>query len=99
MAASNRGTGYWVESSDGSTEYWVVLDPRGYRGDRCTCPDYERRGGPRKHAIAVRLLQKCEAVEQGPAPPPIPFPVERYDLATRFELTPLGLAALDLPPG
>jgi hypothetical protein len=59
MAASNRGTGYWVEAADGSTEYWVVLDPRGYRGDRCSCPDFRNRGGPCKHAIAVRLLQKC----------------------------------------
>src|SRR5687768_7221905 len=59
-AVSGQAGAYWVQASDGSREYWVTLDPRGYRGDRCTCKDYESRGGPCKHAMAVRLLQACE---------------------------------------
>ncbi|HLH24395.1 MAG TPA: SWIM zinc finger family protein [Chloroflexota bacterium] len=105
MAPENVGHAYWVESQDGSCEYWVCLSERGYRGDRCTCPDYQQRGGPCKHAIAVRLLQKCEAVERerGPEPPPTPiaFPQRVYADDDRVTLTPAGrayLAALDAAP-
>jgi hypothetical protein len=95
VAPENRGTGYWVEASDGSKEYWVTLDPRGYRGDRCSCPDYLNRGGPCKHAIAVRLLQACEARERGPEPPPLAFPARTLtdDAPIPFVLTAKGLAA------
>ena len=95
VAAENQGTCYWVEASDGSREYWVVLDPRGYRGDRCSCPDYRQRGGPCKHAMAARLLQKCLQVERGPEPPPTPFPARTLtdDQPIPFVLTARGHAA------
>jgi hypothetical protein len=100
MAAENQGTCYWVEASDGAREYWVTLDPRGYRGDRCTCPDATQRGNPCKHSIAVRLLQKCETGGRGPEPPPIPFPARTLtdDEPIPFELTEKALAALDAAP-
>ena len=71
---------------------------RGYRGDRCTCPDYQGRDGPCKHAIAARLLEACERAEwrrQAPQPAPsnvVAFPTRRYPDAARFELTPQGEA-------
>ncbi len=95
MAPEKRGTCHWVGASDGSREYWVTLDERGYRGDRCTCPDYRQRGGPCKHAVAVRLLQACERRERGPEPPPIPFPTRHYADTDRFVITPAGDAYLD----
>ena len=90
-----QGGGWWVESEGGKGEYWVYLSERGYRADRCTCPDYKERGGPCKHAIAVRLLQACERAEaHHAAPAPIPFPTPTYTDADRFELTAKGEAAL-----
>src|SRR5437764_37768 len=62
-ATSGAPGAYWVQSESCDREYWVVLDSRGYRGDTCTCKDYVKRGGPCKHAIAVRLLQACERAE------------------------------------
>ena len=103
MAASNRGVGYWVEASDGSREYWVTLDARGYHGDRCTCPDAQCRGNPCKHSIAVRLLQACERAEQRAQATPanvIPFPTPTLDpdAPIPFELTDKALAALEAAP-
>ncbi len=93
MAPENQGICYWVEASDGSREYWVTLSERGYRGDRCTCPDYANRGGPCKRAIAVRLLERCLQVERGSEASPTPatggLP---EDAPIPFELTALGLA-------
>jgi hypothetical protein len=95
LARENQGTAYWVEASDGSKEYWVTIDPRGYRGDRCTCPDATQRGNPCKHSIAVRLLLACE--RRGDPPPPIAFPARTVadDQPIPYELTPKALAALD----
>src|SRR5262245_33568350 len=68
--------GWWVGSeSDPRTEYYVCLDRHGRH--LCTCPDYRERGGPCKHALAVRLLVACEAREEAPAP--IPFPTATLD--------------------
>ena len=95
VAPANAGIGYWVESSRHDKEYWVTLDPRGYRGDRCTCPDYVQRGGPCRHAIAVRLLQACERAEAKRQTAPsnvVAFPTRHYSDAARFELTPEGEA-------
>ena len=92
MAPENQGTAYWVEASDGSREYWVTLAPRGYQGDRCNCPDYLGRGGPCKHAIAVRLLQTCERAAARRAGL-TPLPMRAYSDDDRFELTAKGLAA------
>ena len=73
----------------------MYLSERGYRADRCTCPDYKERGGPCKHAIAVRLLQACERAESHRLDPkPIPFPQRAYSDADRFELTVKGEACL-----
>ena len=109
MAPENKGVGYWVEASDGSREYWVTLDPRGYRGDRCSCPDYRQRGGPCKHAIAVRLLQACQRRERTVRPAereygacqnvvPFPAPTLDPDAPIPYELTDKALAALDAAP-
>jgi len=54
--------GWWVESEcEAHKWYWVLpVDGR----DTCSCPDYQQRGGPCKHALAVRVLQACEAQDQ-----------------------------------
>jgi len=89
---------YWVQSEcDPSREYWVCPLPE-FGLWRCTCKDFQQRGGPCKHALAVQLLQECEQRER--ADNVIPFPAERYGDADRFELTPLGEASLSaLEPG
>jgi len=61
----------------------------------CLCEDYKQRGGPCKHALAVRLLHACEDREA--AREPIAFPARAYSDEDRFELTPQGLAALEQP--
>ena len=59
------------------------------------CKDYEQRGGPCKHALAVRLLQACEQAEaEHQAAEPIPFRPRAYADSDRFELTPKGEAYL-----
>ncbi len=99
MAPANRGTCYWVEASDGRSEYWVCQDARGnYRFDACTCPDYQQRGGPCKHAIAVRLLQACERAEARRAPVPLPALTLDPDAPIPFVLTRLAEEALDPEP-
>ena len=90
-------TGWWVPSEhDPDKEYFVVLV--GVANWTCTCPDYKQRGGPCKHALAVQLLQACECRELGTNLTALP---ERsYSDDDRFELTPLGEAALaaEMPP-
>jgi len=89
--------GWWVESEcEAHKWYWVL--PVGGR-DTCSCPDFQQRGGPCKHALAVRVFQACEAQDQT-APcggqdadildldPDAPIP---------YVLTPQGEAALALP--
>jgi hypothetical protein len=86
---------YWVQSEcDPSREYWVCPLPQ-FNVWRCTCKDFEQRGGPCKHALAVQLLQDCERREAARSNLLL-FPVERYRDADRFELTPMGEAYL--PP-
>jgi hypothetical protein len=96
-AMSGQAGCYWVESSDHTSEYWIVLDARGYRGDRCSCPDARHRGSPCKHSVGVRLALK--ALERGPEPSPTPlaFPARTLsdDEPIPFELTPRAYAALD----
>ena len=96
----NQGTGYWVETSDGSREYFVAPDARGdYRFNRCSCPDYEARGGPCKHAIAVRrLLLACERAEARQAAIALPEPALDLDAPISYELTPQAVAALGGEP-
>ena len=81
----------------------MALSERGYRGDRCTCPDYQQRGGPCKHAIAVRLLQACERAEQRAQAAPtnvisFPTPTLDPDAPIPYELTDKALAAHDAAP-
>jgi hypothetical protein len=101
VALSNLGHCWWVEASDGSTEYFVSQDLRDdYRRDACSCPDYQQRGGPCKHAIAVRLLQACERrAAQTDTEPAAPIPATTLDPAAPipFELTPLADRALEAP--
>jgi hypothetical protein len=92
---------WWVQSeSDPTTEYYVVALPSGRYS--CTCKDYQQRGGPCKHGLAVVLRAACEDRERGDTPPPTPlaFPTRCYGDEDRFELTVAGaayLAALDAP--
>jgi hypothetical protein len=97
IEATASGT-YWVQSEcDPTCEYWVCPLPE-FHLWRCTCQDYQRRGGPCKHALAVQLLLECE--RRGNPPPPIPFPARTLadDEPIPYELTPLALAVLDAPP-
>ena len=92
IAATAHGN-CWVQSEcDPTTEYLVVYVPQ-FNVWTCTCKDFQQRGGPCKHALAVQLLQACEARERGPAPPPIALPARCYADDDRFELTALGVAA------
>lgn len=53
-----NGTGYYVASqSQAHTEYWASTE-------RCTCPDYKKRGGPCKHMLAVRLHTEGQAAAE-----------------------------------
>src|SRR3954454_5651913 len=94
---SPSGPGWWVESESEAGKFYFVLPVAGR--DTCSCQDYQRRGGPCKHALAVELFQRCERVDAEQADPTvIPFPTTTFSDADRFLLTPLGaatLAALD----
>jgi hypothetical protein len=97
VAPENVGRCYWVESSDGSQEYWVTQDARGdYRHDRCTCPDSQQRGSPCKHSIAVRLLAACERTESKRAPQRTAWGSD-VDAAIPYLLTGKALATLAAP--
>ena len=87
-----QGAGWWVQSEEGDGEYWVFQDGSGWRDDRCTCADYRHRGGPCKHAVAVRLLQACERAEARGASLPAPVPADSAE--DRAELTAQGAAYL-----
>ena len=54
----------------------------------CSCPDYQRRGGPCKHAIAVDLLRAAYRRETAM------LRALDYGQLDRFELTPKGEAYL-----
>src|SRR5947207_1668954 len=84
---------YWVQSEcDPANEYMVVLLPE-LSVWTCTCRDFQQRGGPCKHALAVQMLQACEARERGPEPPPLAHLARRaYRDDDRVELTPEGAA-------
>ncbi len=89
IAPANRGACYWVQSECSDREYFVVLSERGYFADQCSCPDFKNRGGPCKHAMAVRLLQACER-EEARLGGATPIPTRAYSDDDRFELTELG---------
>lgn len=55
-----RGTDWIVPSQSGKGKYTVRLATD---GPRCTCPDYETRGGKCKHIFAVECFIKREATE------------------------------------
>jgi hypothetical protein len=89
---------WWVESECEPNKWYFVVRVLSDRWT-CTCQDFAQRGGPCKHALAVRLLQACEAREAEPVPIPLPHRV--YSDADRFELTPRGeayLASLERHP-
>ena len=54
--------GWWVRSQARDTVYFVTL-VHDYRFDQCSCPHSQQRGGPCKHAIAVRMLLACQRRE------------------------------------
>lgn len=83
--------GWWVESeSEAHKWYWVVQVPSG--NWTCICADFTQRGGPCKHALAVRLVRACQ--EREGIIEPVVFPTERYNPEDRFELTTKGEACL-----
>jgi hypothetical protein len=92
----DSGKVWWVQSEcDPTTEYMVVPVPE-FGMMTCTCQDFQRRGGPCKHALAVQMLQACEERERGPEPePPLALPSRCYSDDDRFELTAVGVAILD----
>ena len=88
--------GWWVESECEANQWYWVFRPAGAPAETCMCPDYKQRGGPCKHALAVRLFLAAIAREaERQADEPIPFPERCYSDEDRFELTPLGEAYLD----
>jgi hypothetical protein len=99
QALSGPGA-WWVESERGDgSEYYVVHLPQ-WNSYSCTCMDFRQRGGPCKHGLSIELNQRCEAMERGPEPPPIPFPARTLtdDEPIPFVLTDKALAVLDAPP-
>ena len=53
---------FWVTSEcTPNKEYWVCPLPSGVW--HCNCKDFQQRGGPCKHALAVQMLQECESRE------------------------------------
>ena len=94
-AAAGPGA-WWVQSESGpSREYYVVAVA--FERWVCNCADFQQRGGPCKHALAIQVLQACEARERGPEPPPLalPFCEADPDQPIPYELTEAALALLD----
>ena len=92
QAALSGARGWWVQSEcEPSKEYWVCHLPCDVC--TCTCQVFAHRGGPCKHALAVRLLQAWEQAEaENQAAEPIPLRTRAYAESDRFELTPKGEA-------
>jgi hypothetical protein len=90
-------SGLWFVQSetDPTNTYFVLYVPQ-FGIWTCNCKDCVQRGGPCKHALAVQMWQACERreAERDAAQVPIPFPTRAYTDDARFELTPLGEAAL-----
>ena len=89
----------FVQSESQADKTYTVVPTE--RGDTYDCMDYRQRGGPCKHALAVELYTRCErrdAEQHDPTAEPsnvIPFPQQpAYRPEDRFELTPLGYAAV-----
>ncbi len=60
-----RSKAGWIVPSQsiGTRNYQVTSDLPGALGLTCTCPDYELRGLPCKHIIAVEITTKRETPE------------------------------------
>src|SRR3954466_9187098 len=59
VVLGDSGRVWWVQSEcDPTTEYIVVPVPD-FGILTCTCRDYQQRGAPCKHALAVQMLQVC----------------------------------------
>jgi hypothetical protein len=59
----DSGRVWWVQSETDPTHEYMVVPVPDFGLWSCTCHDFHRRGGPCKHALAVRVLQACEAKE------------------------------------
>ena len=97
-AAAGPGA-WWVQSeSDPTNEYYVVHLPEFDRWI-CNCADFQQRGGPCKHGLAVQLFFACLERERGPEPPPLalPFCEDDPDAPIGYELTEAAIALLDAP--
>ena len=95
-AAAGPGA-WWVQSESAPiNEYYVVHLPE-FAQWHCTCQDFQQRGGPCKHGLAVQVLLACEARERGPEPPPLalPFCEDDPDQPIPYTLTPAALALID----
>jgi hypothetical protein len=86
---TDAGKSYWVQPVDGQAT--------------CDCMDFRQRGGPCKHALAVDLYTRCERRDAEQGDPTVCgasganmvlLPQRAYPDDARFELTPLGYAAL-----
>ena len=86
---------WWVPSETDPDQTYFVSHSAQFNVWVCTCQDFQRRGGPCKHAIAVLILRECEARERGPELPPIPLPFVELDpdAPIPFVLTDRALAA------
>jgi hypothetical protein len=87
---------YWVGSElDPDAEYIVCYLPS-FDAWGCNCQDFQQRGGPCKHGLAVRLMLACEERERGPEPPPLalPFTEDDPDAPIAYALTPRALAVV-----
>ena len=90
---------YWVQSEmDPDAEYIVCWLPD-FDAWGCNCKDFQQRGGPCKHGLAVRLMLACEERERGPEPPPLALPFAEADPAEAipYVLTALGEQATREP--
>ena len=81
---SPSGPGWWVESESEAGKFYFVLAVGGR--DTCSCQDYQRRGGPCKHSLAVGLLSRATAERHRRQ--------RALDFGERWELTEAGTAAL-----
>ena len=90
----DSGRVWWVQSETDPTNEYMVVPVPDFDVWSCTCQDFQQRGGPCKHALAVELLQACNERERGPEPPPITFPQRAYADDACFEVTEAGAAYL-----
>src|SRR3954470_21466036 len=66
VVLGDSGRVWWVESECDPTPEFMGVPVPDFGLMTCTCQDFQQRGGPCKHALAVQILQACEQRERGP---------------------------------